>query len=487
MGVIVADIASAVFSVLPVPVGAGHSRLRYSAVGVTVADWVGKRGLTADESSPRTIAAFLLCVLGFALTLYVFYPGVMNYDSRYVHSYIGQNPLGDWQSPLMTLLWAAIDPIAPGPGSMFLLIVSLYWLAFALLALTVARRSWVALAIPLLALSPPAFFLVGMIWRDVLFAAVWLLAATLVFAAGDRHPTLRYWIQTAALVLLAFGVLLRPNAVPAAPILAAYILWPLRWQLKRAALMYAPARVAFVVLVPLIYYGIIGAKREHPLYQIIVFDLGGITHFTKQNQFPLSWTSDEAALLSEHCYEPSDWGVFWNYGPCQFVMRRLVDEKRFGTSALADDWRRAVIKHPIAYLQHRAAFMQTFLFDMNTVMWTLDIENPPRKVFADRPAFTALRELHQILQSTWLFKPAVWLLLCIGLCALGWRQRNTSEGAFVLGICGSAAIYVATYFLVGVASDFRYSYWAILAALSGSAVLLPRYLARMKCFVSGRM
>jgi membrane associated rhomboid family serine protease len=54
-----------------------------------------ERTPTASASRPRTIVAMLLCVLGFALTLYVFYPGVMNYDSRYVHSYIGQNPLGD--------------------------------------------------------------------------------------------------------------------------------------------------------------------------------------------------------------------------------------------------------------------------------------------------------------------------------------------------------------------------------------------------------
>jgi hypothetical protein len=337
----------------------------------------------------------------------------------------------------------------------------------------------VALAIPVLALSPPAFFLVGMIWRDVLFAAVWLLAATLVFASGGRHPTLRYWIQTAAFVLLAFGVLLRPNAVLAAPVLAAYLLWPSRWQLRRAALMYAPALIACIVLVPLVYYGIIGAKHEHPLHQIIVFDLGGITHFTKQNQFPVSWTPDETALLSESCYEPSDWGVFWNYGPCQFVMRRLVDENLFGTPALADDWRRAVMKHPIAYLQHRAAFMQTLLFGVNTVMWTLDIENPPRNVLEDRSAFTALRELHEVLQSTWLFKPAIWLLLCIGLCVLGLRHGDTPEGAFIVGICGSAVVYVATYFFVGVASDFRYSYWTVLAGLSGGIVLLTRYLVRM--------
>jgi hypothetical protein len=40
----------------------------------------------------------------------------------------------------------------------------------------------------------------------------------------------------------------------------------------------------------------------------------------------------------------------------------------------------------------------------------------------------------------------------------------------VLGVCGSAAISGMTCFIVGVASDFRYGYWAVLAALAASVV-----------------
>src|SRR5881227_2732974 len=119
----------------------------------------------------------LLCAMlagGFGLTLLVFYPGVMTYDARYVYDDIAAGFLGDWQSPVMTVLWSIIDPIAPGSASMFLLIVTIYWLAFGLLAFTIAHHSVrLALALLLLAVSPPAFALLGIIWRDVLFAATW--------------------------------------------------------------------------------------------------------------------------------------------------------------------------------------------------------------------------------------------------------------------------------------------------------------------------
>jgi peptidoglycan/LPS O-acetylase OafA/YrhL len=58
------------------------------------------------------------------------------------------------------------------------------------------------------------------------------------------------------------------------------------------------------------------------------------------------------------------------------------------------------------------------------------------------------------------------------MSVLAWRRRHTSEGAFVLAACGSASLYVLTFFLVGVASDFRYGYWAVLASIAGFSALL---------------
>ena len=156
-----------------------------------------------------------------------------------------------------------------------------------MVALTIARRSpWLALLLPLLALSPPAFVFVGIIWRDVLFAIAWLLAAALVFAVADRAGSYAFRYRSIGLGLLAFGVLLRPNALAAAPILAAYILWPAHFPWKRAAMLYVPAALGLFGLVQVVYYDVLGAQRQHPLHSIMVFDLGGISHFAKDNVFP---------------------------------------------------------------------------------------------------------------------------------------------------------------------------------------------------------
>ena len=124
------------------------------------------------------VGVAILLAAGYALTMWIFYPGVMTWDARFVYQDIAKGFYGDWQSPVMTWLWGVIDPIAPGSASMFLLIATTYWLGFALPSFALAARgNRSALLLPSLALMPPAFVFVGTIWRDVPSSSCWLIAA----------------------------------------------------------------------------------------------------------------------------------------------------------------------------------------------------------------------------------------------------------------------------------------------------------------------
>jgi len=431
----------------------------------------------ADRQVPtRHLLGFVAALLatGYGLTLWIFYPGVMTYDAKFVHEDIAKGILGDWQSPVMTWLWGLIDPMAPGPGSMFLLTATLYWLGFGLLSFVLAARAnRVALLLPILALMPPSLAFVGIIWRDVLFATCWLLAASIAFAVSGRPPPIRLPAQLLALALVTMGVLLRPNALLAAPVLAAYVVWPTRFSFRRAAILFVPAAVGLFAVVQVVYYGTLGATRQHPLQSIMIFDLGGISHFAKENQYPVDWSESENALLLNTCYQPTQWDIYWRLEPCSFVMGKIEREKGlFGTSAIPKAWLLAIWRHPLAYLQHRSAFMWNFLAADNLTMWLADVEHPTQQVFADRAAFVALVSVHNALKPTPLFRAGTWLLACMVLCCLGWRRAGSREGAFALGVCGSATIYVMSFLVVGVASDFRYGYWAVLAAIAGAVVAL---------------
>ena len=116
--------------------------------------------------------------------------------------------------------------------------------------------------------------------------------------------------------------------------------------------------------------------------------------------------------------------------------------------------------------------MWNFLAADNLTMWTADVEHPTKNVFADRAAFNALVSAHDVLKSTPFLRAGFWLLACIIVCWLSWWRSGAREAAFALGVCGSATIYVLTFHAVGVASDFRYGYWAVLAAIAGSVVVI---------------
>ena len=420
------------------------------------------------------LAIVAVAAAGFGLTLWFFYPGIVTYDARYIYLDIGKGFYGDWQSPVMAWIWKSVDPIAPGSGSILILTTLLYWSAFLVLALGLAKRSiWLGLISLLLAFSPPAFALLGVIWRDILFAAIWLLAAVGVLAAVDWPKWSRRLVQALAFVLLGLGVLLRPNALAAAPLLGAYLLWPARFCWRRAAWLYVPLALALGAIVPGVYYGVFDAARQYPQHSILVFDLGGITHFSKENQFPVTWTPEQTALLTDGCYRPAAWDFYWTHQPCLFVMERLEADKIFGRPVLAEAWRHAVAAHPVAYLQHRVAYSWNFLAKPNQTMWIYDLDDPTKVMFAAGSRLMALMEFHDLFKPTPMFRVGFWMLLNLALCAYAWPRRQTREGTFGLCVCGASVLYLASFIPLGVASDFRYAYWPVLSGLAGLAVVPP--------------
>jgi hypothetical protein len=80
--------------------------------------------------------------------------------------------------------------------------------------------------------------------------------------------------------------------------------------------------------------------------------------------------------------------------------------------------------------------MWNFLAGQNLTMWITDVEHPTAIVFPDRPAFAALISLHDLFKPTPLFRVGSWLLVCITVCGLAGRRRETPEGVFASAFAG---------------------------------------------------
>src|SRR5262249_1996002 len=199
--------------------------------------------------------------------------------------------------------------------------------------------------------------------------------------------------------------------------------------------------------------------------------LGGITHYSGDNVFPVSWTDQQQLMLTTDCHRGDMWDWYWYMPPCDFVMTRLEAENLFHSPAIGESWRAAISKHPLAYLAHRAAYMGKFLFEQNQ---TLPATRPAAANvnFAPSAAYATYAAAHEALKITPLFRTGFWLVLCAAVCVVAWPRRESAAGAFALATAGSALLYVASFALLGVAADFRYGYWAVPAALCAATMLL---------------
>jgi hypothetical protein len=159
-------------------------------------------------------------------------------------------------------------------------------------------------------------------------------------------------------------------------------------------------------------------------------------------------------------------------------MQRLErpDDVIFGTARLTQAWTRAVTGHPLAYLRHRLTYFWTFLASPDALTLELyNADDPAKTPLAENRAFKTLVALHGLLKPTLLFRPWFWLVLAAAIFGLAAPARATRSGAFAMGAAGSGVLFVLTYLPLGVAADFRYAYWCVLASLVGAVAILLAY------------
>src|SRR5205814_1262071 len=101
-----------------------------------------------------------------------------------------------------------------GPRAIFLPTIAVYWLGFLTVFLALRRDggriAWLVLAVGFL---PPTFALIGVIWRDVIFSACWLLAFGLAMLGARWTGYRRAAATVPAALIFLIGFWLRPNAL----------------------------------------------------------------------------------------------------------------------------------------------------------------------------------------------------------------------------------------------------------------------------------
>jgi hypothetical protein len=437
----------------------------------------------AKQSSDRRFAFLVIGAMGAAALVQaaLYWPGIMIWDSIRQYREALNGRFDDWHPPILDWLWRQLTAIGPGPATMLVLQLLLYWGGYALLVAWAARqgRRALAVALGLCAFFPLALGLIGVVMKDS------LMAATLVAAAGliAWTPAGRAgWARIAAILLLLFAAALRFNAALAClPLLVATL--PASWRATPVRL--AVSAIVGLALLLLVLPTVNSALRARPTgveLSLVIFDLGGITENSGTNVFPPVPGIHDPVAVNHGCYDPAKWDPYswWVDEPCAIGFTNLVPALyRTGESPYRL-WLQAIAAHPIAYTEHRLAHFNAnsrFLVRGEIVKPVPDQSDPNPWNYSIQPTalVSTLDRTVTDLEATPLEWPIWWIGLAAGLLLLApLLPSRTLISA--LGL--SSLLYGLGYLVLSVASEMRYHLWTIIAALV-AAVLTASDLARL--------
>ncbi|MCY7369490.1 MAG: glycosyltransferase family 39 protein [Polaromonas sp.] len=413
----------------------------------------------------------------FALNAVLHYPGLMNNDSQnqYAEAVAGQ--FTDWHPPVMAWLWSYLRLIGDGPGPFLMLHLLAYWAGFGLLADAMRRlgRPRLAWLVALAGAFPPFLYINATVMKDVGLVAFWLAAVGYLFwiRSQDRRVPPFGWLVVAAFI--AYGTLVRSNAVFGLGPLLLYALAPVGW-LRTGRLMIAAVLVALLAI-PASQFAnrvFFDAAGRSPAHSLFLFDLMGIARHTGDPAVIAPRANFSQAELKD-CYTPYWWDSLSPWGRCGSRVARPDPVFVAAGDGLAVQWASAIAAHPLAYAQHRLKhFNSALLFAVPLKHIRLTPEYR-----TDDPAISPMEQITErdirldLLRKSPAIWPVVWLVWAMALLVFATRLPAEPNVLVARVLLVSALGYSGAYLIAGVATDMRYHYWSMISILLSSVVLLP--------------
>jgi hypothetical protein len=448
-------------------------------------------------SNPKLSIATMTVIL-FALA--VFYPGAMSIDSISILGQARAFVFNDRQPPLFGFIWHFLDLIGPGPLGMLIVLVLTFYTALALIiAQHTDRDSWHRCgAFVMLALFPPLFGIIGVMWIDILMASA--LLSSIACAQLARHQVTgqrRYLFVALSLFALLVGALSRHNALLAALALIPLALSPL-WRtldsLKAKAILLVSSclvGVLFAVSFQLVMK-ILCSEHTHLWQAVAVYDLAGISVRNGQNLFPQevypeATLDNMRVLYSSRSYTPLFLGEQihsdTNPHPKAPPLHYTGDSAQL--SQLKRSWLAAVRRFPVAYLRHRAHFFADLINLTSAPLWTPVYDGIAQNNLGYPPTphdvnGRFLRAYLEIAMHTLLFRPFIWLVAIVAIIPIVLVYRFVSKW-LILSLAGSALLHACSLFVGAVSGDFRYSHWIIVCALLALTLIYFEAMAKHRC------
>ena len=310
------------------------------------------------KTSRARVANAIFLAVAFSVLVFAMYPG--QFDGDAIGQYHqGINYLFDNSHSVMNAaLLGILSNISGGPGPMFILQFALWIFGLFIFTdtLIIAERKIIGQFVAILSVTPFLSFDFFDIQKDALFSG--LLAIIVGYAAKIFLMPAKVTIigLFATFCIFVFALDVRQNAI--------FSIIPL-WFLARPIYWFKLPVIATSVGIALLVFAsaaaiiswvdnrVLHTNQSHIIYALVIFDLAGISADTGQDAshglFP-DFQEDVAK-----CYSPERWDNFLG-GSCRPVglaAQKLMAD-RHTRHELMSVWVQEIVKHPIAYLMHRA-------------------------------------------------------------------------------------------------------------------------------------
>lgn len=410
-------------------------------------------------------------------TLLIFWPGVAAYDTVNQYQQVTDRIYDDWHPPVMARLWAALAFAGPGTAPLFLLQMTGYWLGLGLLAGALANMPGNRRAIALLAIGATPFLLgwLAVVIKDSQLIGALSLATGLIAHYRLRGRPIPAPALIVAILCLAYATLVRANAVFSTVPLAMLLMPRPTGNLARFLTMIA-AIPAILLLSQPVNHGLLGAKDSGVRRTQPIYDLAGIA--VRTGVSPLALPPQAISTLAlHHCVKPLFWDPLGEAPACEAA---VAPWQKAPISQLYANLARAAAQHPLAYLAHRLAHLNSTERWLVPAHWPLAA--PPAKAEPNDLGLTSpacCAAIHWQGIAAWLTEtPFAWPILWTAAALWGlWLasiEADSERKTLALTLFTSTLFQEASFAALSISSDLRYHLWAMFATALGWLILGPR-------------
>ncbi|MDG3438849.1 hypothetical protein [Nitrospirillum amazonense] len=443
------------------------------------------------QSAQRPVSSLVLgvIVLLWGVILAISAPGQLSYDSIVqlnegrTATYLSMHP------PLMSAMLGVADSVVPGTALYLAFSMALFFGALALLISRAARPLPTMVLTIAACFTPPVLVYQGIVWKDVLFANLAILAFAVLGTVDGPLKGRRFIAYEVTCILAAFAALVRQNGF----VVILFVALAIGLKEYRRVAPTGPAKkawrsVSFGFCAVLFALGVcslsnelirITAVRQESvvgagLMVLARYDISGIIAFEEDFDLP---------LLNERGV---DIAKFENAIRQNYTAERLDNPLNPHSSQIAISgfshlspaetinlWQGLILSHPRAYAAHRIAVFKWLMFPTDPshclpvhvgIYGPIDLIQSLGLKEGTRPSDQALYNYSTHYFGGPLMNPTFYAVIAALLIAyLLWRP--TKGNVVIICMLLSALAFAGSYLVIGIACDFRYVYFLVAATI----------------------